>query len=431
MSKLNLLLQNIIDKFKPNDLQQTVQELEGIRVELAGLLHVLSEENSYLKKKIAEQENRPEIKQISTPDFEEVKSDNKVLNSEMNLYHEENQLILNNMFRVQEELERQLIENTQLRIKNQEFESRLGKLKQKYPFLLEYESISVIAFDQSCDEPYIDFEIASPIIDGQNLTNLKFKFFINELGSGIQLVSRSKSESLSKAYKFIPKIISTDKAAYRNFFKLRTRDWNVYLFLAQLIKSFSETEIKYTDTHQVDDLFWAPFFKKFIKNFDELPNVFRFNDVELKHQQVNIDYEHIWFELRNVMFGSIKLPTFELRLGAANLNQEYFSKHPKLEIPLIGNLDKPFESWFAESNDDFGEKFELRFDLQAQRFDTKVWSRLSTEDAQLIIGLILVLPIILSRLDKASELNHSIKEWVKLATGMYDLLRLRLLGKRS
>lgn len=429
MIKFKKLLQTIVNNFKQDNFDGTLQEIEKVRGQLLEHIKTLLDENAKLKKKLNEQVNKHEIVKQKPEVSPEKEVDRSSIELGINLYKEENQLILNNMFLVQEELEKQLNENNRLRLVDQQYVSRLDRLKKSYPYILEYESISITSCDQVSEEPFIEFEINEAVLRNENQVNLKFKFLLNGSSTGIKLFSNSSEQSLSKKYTLIPNLILGDKTSYGDFLKLRTLDWDAYLFAAHLLRDFVENGWKGFVPDQIDQFFWTSCFMKFTKDFERLPAAFRFDRVELKNQQINQDYEHIWFELSNVSFGNLRLPEFEFRLSAANIQEvkkDFFSEYPKLEVPLIKNINKPFSSWFAESHDDFGEKFELRFDLRSQRFDLKVWDQLSIDDAHLIFGLILILPLVLSKLNKNTSLNHSVKDWVKLSTEMHKVLKLRL-----
>ena len=128
--------------------------------------------------------------------------------------------------------------------------------------------------------------------------------------------------------------------------------------------------------------------KRLQEALDRLPATVRHDGLVLKNHQTNPDYEHLWLIVENLVLGERRWPRFELRLGAANIQGAKFSQHPKLEIPLIEGQTKPFESWFEESVDDFGAKWELRFDLKKQILDAGIWSALNGHEQALIRGLI-------------------------------------------
>jgi len=124
------------------------------------------------------------------------------------------------------------------------------------------------------------------------------------------------------------------------------------------------------------------------EGLDRLPSPVRYDGLRLKNHQVNPDYEHLWMVFENLLFGQQQWPKFEIRLGVSKVRDGAFSNYVKVEIPLIDGQKKPFESWFEESDDDFGAKWELRFDLKKQIMDTAVWSELKNQEQSLIKGLL-------------------------------------------
>jgi hypothetical protein len=114
--------------------------------------------------------------------------------------------------------------------------------------------------------------------------------------------------------------------------------------------------------------------------------------VALKRELQNIDYEHLWLELSGVEFGNLKIPKIDLRIGASMILSNGFSRHPKFEFPLINRKEKPFESWYPESHDDQGPKYEVRYDLDRKIFDLVALKKLSNVDSALVLNLILLTP---------------------------------------
>jgi hypothetical protein len=122
--------------------------------------------------------------------------------------------------------------------------------------------------------------------------------------------------------------------------------------------------------------------------------------VALKRELRNLDYEHLWLEIDNVQFGKdYFFPKFEMRIGASLIESQGFSRYPKFEFPLIGGRAKPFESWYAESSDEYGSKFEVRFDLNKKAVDLNALSKLSRPDLIFLINVILSLPQFIKNLD--------------------------------
>ena len=119
-----------------------------------------------------------------------------------------------------------------------------------------------------------------------------------------------------------------------------------------------------------------------------------------------------------------------MRFSASLVKADGFSRFPKIEIPLVDGIHKPFASWYAESTDDLGDKFEIRFALDNNSFDLKVWNQLSTEDKSILTLLILYFPQILGRLSLDAELiGRQWADWMMLANQTSDVFKTFLTGK--
>lgn len=163
---------------------------------------------------------------------------------------------------------------------------------------------------------------------------------------------------------------------------------------------------------------WVAQCRPWAQALDALPPTWRFDRLNLRHEQVNPDYEHLWFSLDNVQYGARHWPRFEFRLSAANVRKNNFSHLPKLEFPLPeGNANKQFENWFEESEDDKGPKFELRFDTKTPAMDMACWRALNTTDQAQCLALLQHLPRMLALLQSAGATIHRPwVDWQQLAT---------------
>jgi len=129
------------------------------------------------------------------------------------------------------------------------------------------------------------------------------------------------------------------------------------------------------------------------ENLAILPPVVRFDHIKLKNNQINPGYEHLWFELDNLSFGQQHWAQFEFRLACANTTTQ-FGSDPRLEFPE-NTGQAPLPSWFIESNDEHGNKLELRF-AQPEAMDISVWNQLGEADRHFIRALINALPNLLA-----------------------------------
>jgi hypothetical protein len=122
------------------------------------------------------------------------------------------------------------------------------------------------------------------------------------------------------------------------------------------------------------------------------------------------------------------MPKLELRLGAAMIQPDGFSRHPKLEFPLTDGKHKPFESWFAETQDDFGAKYELRFDLDKVAFDYTTWLKIAEKDRLFLEELITAVPSSLNRLkDKQVSVSRNWKIWIDFANELVQIFNKQLI----
>jgi hypothetical protein len=178
--------------------------------------------------------------------------------------------------------------------------------------------------------------------------------------------------------------------------------------------------------------FWREGLRSLCTRFNELPTRLRFDEIKLKRELINPDYEHLWFEFIGMSFGNRSWQKFELRLAASMIEKEHFSRFPKFEIPLIDGVSKPFDSWYAESRDDNGPKLELRFALEKGVFDSRVLAKLDAIDKAFLLNIIYAMPDVLLRLKAEHVVIHRTWEtWINFAkscTQIIDNVRLRAIN---
>lgn len=168
---------------------------------------------------------------------------------------------------------------------------------------------------------------------------------------------------------------------------------------------------------------WAEVIGTLRQQLAQLPPAWRYDTVQLKRQQVNPDYEHLWFQLGNVSYGDRHWPTFEFRLGAANVKKGQFSYLPKLEFPLAAQGPQQFENWFEESEDDRGPKFELRFDNKNKAIDIGLWNALSATDQAQALSMCEQLPALLLRVQhQGARISRPWSDWENLVVGLQQAI---------
>jgi hypothetical protein len=339
----------------------------------------------------------------------------------------ENALLQIQIQQAQEELisYQQQIQVTQQ--ENSALNARWKRLERRMPNYIDFGGLEVIQVDAIGAAPQIVWRISNFFQAGLSLPHFYFRTTSNDGLAGIGLVD--DLASINTARVLIPESIQTSPdqvELFRSYTSTQWRQINAALsVLEQLIvnKGLGLGEA----VEGFDFSFWKQSLSSLITEIRKLPQLLRFGRIKLKREIRNPDYEHLWLEFYDLEFGNQRKPKLEFRLGAAMIQPDSFSRFPKLEFPLVDGVHKPFESWFAESYDDHGGKFELRFSLDKQAFDVQNWLKLSSDDRLLLQNLILALPSSIASLVKDQiAIGRPWAQWVDFARETAQLFRLQL-----
>lgn len=193
------------------------------------------------------------------------------------------------------------------------------------------------------------------------------------------------------------------------------RDLTIAL-LPLLQAQLARQEISHKDNRE-----WQRAFAALRENLSKLPPDLVFKAAELRHAQINPDYEHLWISLRQARFADFGPSDWHFRISSARVTPQVFGQEPKLEFPQQD--PQLLKNWFEESRDDFGAKLELRYALP-NAVDLAIWARLPRQDQLLIESLIRQLPDIIGRLEQQQVvLNRPADDWIRLAENMRRILQ--------
>jgi hypothetical protein len=225
---------------------------------------------------------------------------------------------------------------------------------------------------------------------------------------------------------FVPKLLGTNKDHLATFLGLGTTEFKQLTAAVTILDQLEAGQWKgFEFPAQFDLSFWRPSIQTLLAQLKLLPVLLRYDEVRLKRELINPDYEHLWLEFRDLSLGAAQWKKFEIRLGAALVQHDGFSQYPKFEIPLIDGKTKPFDSWYAESQDDSGAKLELRFALDKNVFDVAVWSKLADADKALLLRVIYAMPEALKRLEQQKTAIHRPwVTWIDFATAAVKVLEV-------
>jgi hypothetical protein len=117
------------------------------------------------------------------------------------------------------------------------------------------------------------------------------------------------------------------------------KDWQSLSTAIKAIEQFFKSPKRASRDQKLPDffdiIFWRQSLSPLVADFKSLPAVFRFDEIKLKREQVNPDYEHLWLEFNGALYGQSHWSNLELRFASAIVQPGGFSRHPKVEIPKI------------------------------------------------------------------------------------------------
>ena len=336
---------------------------------------------------------------------------------------QENELLLTQLMSVQEELESYYLEKTKFEKLYQDIQTRWVRFEKHYPNYVDFGSVELVAFDNLSDVPSITWRVKDYAQSGVLIDEFLFQTVLQDGQPGIALVTDVNAPASSDSA-LVPKLLKPQNTQLERFVRLGQTEFRQIKAASSILTQLEASGWRAVELPTNFDMgFWRESLKLLPTQLQALPALLRYDAVKLKRELINPDYEHLWLEFKNMGLGARVWPKFEMRLGAALVQRGGFSQFPKFEIPLIDGKVKPFDSWYAESQDDNGAKLELRFALEQKVFDTSVWAKLDTEDKALLMRLIYAMPDVLLRL----EAEHTVIErpwatWVGFAKAALQLI---------
>jgi hypothetical protein len=347
--------------------------------------------------------------------YEAMIGENKRLNDDLGA-------MLLHLHQVQEELERYYFANQTFKSESQILKSRWERFQKRIPKYLDFNLAAVHSYDGHSESQFITLKVEDYIHNnGVEFSELLFKI---EFKDGVGSIVLTDPAGTFDDVRLTPKLVLGDQAHAAKFRAIGSTQWQRIVASISILEYGASISWKdFSLPEGYDPSFYGNLFSQLISDFKKLPEVMRFDRIKLKRELQNPDYEHLWFEIYGLSYKQYKKPKLEMRIGAQLEKGVEFSQLPKYEFPLIDGKLEPFESWFSESADDFGSKFELRFALDKNVFDFATWSKLALADRELTYWLISVAPIMLEEMiAQQVPINRDWKDWLGLANRSAALL---------
>jgi hypothetical protein len=401
--------------------REKISHLESVQKNSLDLLHKAQSDLNHLKDETSHLQSALEStklleQKLSTLNYEgelliseklglqeklsKVENDLIAYNAHLADYREENLALITSLNQIQEELEQHFLQKQQVQQEYNSLRSRWRRIERNHPNLLDYDDIRLITVDTVSATPYLVWEAKNFYHANVNYPKFHLVTLLNEGKGGMAVLDpdvigdkKAASRSLSKNIVF-PHQLASPQAIAENYKLLSNIPWKRTTSGVALLEEILQTIWAQGQfPKDMDPSFWRSSLTQLLLELKQLPKTIAFEKVTLKRELRNVDYEHVWLEIDNLQFGNdYFIPKFEMRIGASLIQSQGFSRYPKFEFPLIGGRVKPFESWYAESSDEHGSKFEVRFDLNKKAADFNALSKLSRPDLIFLINVILSAP---------------------------------------
>jgi hypothetical protein len=423
----DLSYQDIFKKEKASTAEKIEQNKIIIKINEKLLKHELQNNElaeKYNALKLNNEELVVRINSLSAT-ISTLKSENEKLKTELVEKREleaSNESMLLHLHHIQEELETHYFKSQVLSKENDSFKARWSRLEKKIPNYFDSGALDLMSYDSVSVDQQAIWRLTDCFGRGYSFSEIIFKTVFQD---GLLGLAVCESLQYTSKLAFYPSLVDKDESQTLLFNSLKTTEWNKLLAVANAIEQLTDNKWKdFIVKFDFDTAFFNPAFIKVPKIIKTLPSILRFDRIRMKRELQNGDYEHLWLDLFGVSYKDIYKKKVEVRIGAANvIASKQFSRYPKFEFPLIDGKDKPFDSWFAEASDDFGQKFELRFALDKQSFDLNVWSKLSVFDQDFLYQIITEFPNILQSLENENiSINRDWDDWITLSKESASLL---------
>ena len=342
----------------------------------------------------------------------------------------ENSLLLRQLHLIQEDLEGLDAEYKQSNKLVLELNARWSRIESKNPALVDYERVIIENVDAISNHASVAFKLINCFYSDRLFDAIRFQVVLIE---GRVAISLNQESRQVESFLLIPELVQKSQDEYRKYANMSYEQWIQLKVAASVLLDLIRNKWADVSSVSFDPSFWSSMVLSLIKAVDQLPPVLRYSKISLKRELVHADYEHLWLEIHGIEFGAYKRKKLEVRFGAALISRVgAFSQFPKIEFPLINGNITPFDSWFPESRDDFGPKFELRFSLEKGLVDFAALTKLNSTDRALVCAICFGMPAMLDQLSSNHlALSRPVRDWRDFSNAASELLIKKIQESRA
>lgn len=354
--------------------------------------------------------------------------------SEVKDLHKESELLLLQLQQVQKELETYSLKHQEATRELESVQARWRRMLVRNPEYCGFESIEIESVAQDKAQRAI-WKIKGMDVGGRHIPEILFVTFIEKGIAGFEFSRESSgaaglirwpvtlAEDITLTIAMSGDAKHSEKRALA-IIGLSTSDWFLIGVLISLLRKSLSSPSSLKTPEYFDSTALIKALDQLDINLKQIPDVLRYDKVKLKREQLNPDYEHLWFSFENMKASGQLIGDFEYRISCTNVRPKKFGNYPKLEFPEE-TCKTVIQSWFDESYDDYGAKLELRFALP-DSMDIEVWSKLTTHDQKFVRELIKQLPYVLEDLRlNGNSVKRGWDEWKLLVSETHRVLNMR------
>ena len=317
-------------------------------------------------------------------------------------------MVVEHLHRTQEKLDDSVHALTNTTNEAEKLKQRIKRLLAKAPETWEAESFSVTQSKEAKDT--LLWKITELFLEELYIDQLEFTTQLIDNNIKLVILSGTKDSNPIIIEPVAGTAVWEANAMVTN---LSSFDWFLANKLCQKLDEYTLAKPKNTPklltTHR-----FSKGLNNLISSIKSWPAVLRYDNYKAVELPVRAHYSGLLLAFENLSLQNKIWSQCEIILSTVDFDEKAFGDNPRFEFPEVGS-SHVLKSWYAEKDDQFGKRFELRF-ASPDIMDIAVWKSLIGEDQLLVAALTICLPSILKREGTHLASERKTKEqWVHLA----------------
>ncbi|MFC6979862.1 hypothetical protein [Microbulbifer taiwanensis] len=179
--------------------------------------------------------------------------------------------------------------------------------------------------------------------------------------------------------------------------EMNTEDRQLVFSIVNVLRDhFTSGSIQGAESLSIEDIRdWRLVAIELAKKAEGVNSFISVDDVHLREELVSEGYNHIWFDCRNLQFGTRIYPSYSFKFTAAEHRNRY---NLALEFRELEGNKPPLEAWPTEFSDEFGNKLQASLIVKAGSIHIDLSEQITGADGAMLSSIIKKLPILIESL---------------------------------